>query len=110
MHLRLRSATVLSDTAVALTLCAEDGSEVTYTFTLTPGDIPVINGDEDFTTLYRKTGSPYTSSWPEHLVRLMLRALKEPLPAGETRDRLEEEVRRNRTEQWERQRSDESSS
>ncbi|WP_157032302.1 hypothetical protein [Kitasatospora cheerisanensis] len=94
---------------MALTLCAEDGSEVTYTFTLTPGEIPVVNGDEAFLARYRTMASPYTSGWPEQLVRAMLDALKEPLPAGETRDRLEEEIRRSRIEEWERQRSDEAS-
>ena len=107
MYLRLRSATVLSDTAVALTLDAEDGNEVTYTFTLTPGEISVVNGDEAFERLYRTTASPATSSWPEGLVRAMLNALNEPLPAGDTLDRMAEEIYRIRAERWERERSDE---
>jgi hypothetical protein len=49
---------VKPEPAVALTLDAEDGTEVIHAFKLTPGEILVINGDEAFERLYRTTASP----------------------------------------------------
>ena len=102
VELVLKSLTVLSDTAVAVTLEGDDGGEVTFRFESQEtglDGLSVTSGESTFTDLYRRTGSPMTPRWPEQLVAAVLAARREPLPYGAALERLTEQVLRDRSEQ-----------
>ncbi|WP_144123029.1 hypothetical protein [Catellatospora sichuanensis] len=96
---------VVSDTDVELIFEGDDGTQVVHTFNMLP--VPqlgqggaVVNGDDDFQQKYRNLISPDTPRWPETLAAEAWRAASQPFPAGQTLERLTEEVRAARKAAW----------
>jgi hypothetical protein len=107
VELVLKSLTVLSDTTAAVTFEGDDGGEVTFQFELHetgPQGLTVTNGDADFQQKYRRVPGPSFPLWPERLVAQALFARREPFPYGAELEHLTEQVRRDLTERWERDR------
>ncbi|TDD38146.1 hypothetical protein E1287_06240 [Actinomadura sp. KC06] len=100
-YLTLRSLTILSDNEVAMVFIDSAGEEMTYRFTSTDTDqIKVINGEDSFSSQYRQVPGPATPMWPERLASQALQAYQDPLPAGETLERLRTECHEELHRRW----------
>jgi hypothetical protein len=100
-YLTLRSLTILSDKEVALVFIDSAGEELTYRFTSTDTEqIEVVNGEDSFSSQYRQVPGPATPMWPERLASQALQAYQDPLPAGETLERLLTECHEESHRRW----------
>lgn len=106
-RLIFRGLSLASDTEVDLVLDADDGTTVTWRFTLTEHrGIGVINGPDEFTNTYRQVPGPSFATWPEQLVRQAFEARREPMPAGSAAHGAIEDARADLQRRWDGRRSD----
>ncbi len=98
--LKLHSLSVISEDDIDITFVSEDGELVTHRFSFRPGrgnepdnGLYAVLGDPDFAAKYRRSDSPNTvPRWPEKLAVAARNTLQEPLPAGETLERMRTQI------------------